>query len=366
MSEPCAKANAGSDRRGISAIPTSLPRWPLRSPTAYGTSVLLAERFRPTPTQYLRITQVALVALCAIIVTGAGVRLTGSGLGCSDWPLCEEGELVAALEFHPMVEFVNRLITGLVSVAVIAAVLGSLRRIPKRRDLTRWSWGLVLGVVAQIIIGAFVTKTELKYSVVAVHFLVSMVLVWASVVLIIRSADTELDDLLASGGDLSSRSKKRWTTEAKALVTLGTAVLISGATVTSAGKHPGARPDTYGVEHVVKRLPLDIGSVVRIHSLLVWALCAVTVLIVLRLRTRGPAAMKAATELLVVIVAQGGLGYIQYFSGVPALMVAFHVAGSILVWVMTLRLAFATASLPATVDRTATDPRVRPSPTAGR
>ena len=130
-----------------------------------------------------------MLALSAIIVTGAAVRLTGSGLGCSDWPSCEEGEFVASLSFHPMVEFVNRLITGLVSFAVALAVLGSIRRTPRRKDLTAWSWSLVAGVVAQIIIGAAVTLSELKYSVVAVHFLVSMALVAASTLLVHRSRE---------------------------------------------------------------------------------------------------------------------------------------------------------------------------------
>ena len=107
-----------------------------------------------SPDAFRRITLVALVALCFIIVTGGAVRLTGSGLGCSDWPGCEEEQFVAALELHPMVEFVNRLVTGLVSVAIIVAVLGSLRRVPRRRDLIVLSLGLVAGVVGQIVLGA--------------------------------------------------------------------------------------------------------------------------------------------------------------------------------------------------------------------
>ena len=88
--------------------------------------------------------------LILIVVTGSGVRLTGSGLGCTDWPNCTDERFVAELETHQMVEFVNRLITGLVSAAVVLAVLGSLRRSPRRRDLTLLSLGLVAGVVAMI------------------------------------------------------------------------------------------------------------------------------------------------------------------------------------------------------------------------
>src|SRR5215203_3446626 len=91
---------------------------------------------RLSPLAYRRITLLALVALGFIIVSGAAVRLTGSGLGCPGWPNCDEGRLVAPLESHALIEFVNRTITGLVSVAVILAVLGSLWRVPRRRDLT--------------------------------------------------------------------------------------------------------------------------------------------------------------------------------------------------------------------------------------
>lgn len=319
--------------------------WPVPPTGAYGWPVLLADRFRPTPRQYVRISQLALAGLALIIVTGASVRLTGSGLGCTDWPLCEQGEPVAPLEFHPMVEFVNRLITGLVSAAVILAVLGSMRRTPRRADLTRWSWVLVAGVVVQIVIGAFVTLSELKYSVVAVHFLVSMALVWAAVVLVHKARDAAADDAMLDGG--AQPPPRAWSRAAKLLVALATGVLVSGAMVTSAGKHPGALVDHNGEELVVERLPFDIGSLARVHSLLVWGLCAVTVVCAVRAQRGAAPGGRTAYELLIVVVAQGALGYVQYFSGVPALMVAFHVAGATLVWVMALRVAFATAEAPA-------------------
>ena len=105
---------------------------------------------RLSPDTYRRICAVALGLLAAIVVTGAAVRLTGSGLGCSDWPTCEQDRFVPEAEFHGWVEFGNRLITGLVSGAVALAVLGSLARTPRRTDLVAWSWGLVAGVAAQV------------------------------------------------------------------------------------------------------------------------------------------------------------------------------------------------------------------------
>ena len=129
---------------------------------------------RLSPKAYHRITLVALVLLGAIIVTGAAVRLTGSGLGCSDWPTCEQGRLVAPLELHPMVEFVNRVFTGLVSVAVILAVLGALVRAPRRRDLTWLALGLVAGVVGQIVLGGITVLTDLHPAAVQSHFVLSI------------------------------------------------------------------------------------------------------------------------------------------------------------------------------------------------
>src|SRR5438094_5070244 len=100
-----------------------------------------------SPPAYRRVTLFALVALSFIVVTGGAVRLTGSGLGCPDWPTCAGARIVAASDIHEAVESINRLVTGIVSVVVIAAVLGSLWRVPRRRDLTVLSLGLVGGVV---------------------------------------------------------------------------------------------------------------------------------------------------------------------------------------------------------------------------
>ena len=138
---------------------------------------------RLTPTAYRRITFVAALAVGFIIVTGGAVRLSGSGLGCPDWPTCEAHRVVAPLQYHAMVEFVNRLITGAVSIAVIVAVLGALVRQPRRRDLTWLSLGLVAGVVAQIVLGGLTVLFELRPPFVMAHFLLSMAILADAVVL---------------------------------------------------------------------------------------------------------------------------------------------------------------------------------------
>ena len=119
--------------------------------------------------------RIALGLLAAIVVTGAAVRLTGSGLGCSDWPTCEQDRFVPEAEFHGWVEFGNRLVTGLVSGAVALSVLGSLARTPRRTDLVAWSWGLVAGVAAQILLGGIVVLSHLNPWLVLGHFALSMV-----------------------------------------------------------------------------------------------------------------------------------------------------------------------------------------------
>ena len=144
---------------------------------------------RPTlsPEQYRRITLVAAILLALIIVTGAAVRLTGSGLGCPDWPNCTSGNLAPTAEVgaHGWIEFVNRMVTGLVSLAVIVAVLGSLVRTPRRRDLIWLSVGLVLGVIAQALLGALVVEKLLDPPFVMGHFLLSAVLLADALVLVL-------------------------------------------------------------------------------------------------------------------------------------------------------------------------------------
>ena len=279
-----------------------------------------------TPRTYRRVCLVALWALAAIVVTGAAVRLTGSGLGCSDWPACENDRLVAPMQFHAMVEFVNRLITGIVSVSVIIAVAGSLVRRPRRSDLTRWSLGLVVGVVAQIIIGGVVTLSDLTYSVVAIHFLVSMVLVWAATVLLDRSGRPDDDP-----------RRGQWPAWAKLIVALAVGVLLTGPLVTSAGPHAGD-PD-------VKRLPLDLSWAARIHSAAVWAFVAAIAVTAFRLRGDN-VQRRRVMDVLFASIAQGAVGYLQYFTGVPPLLVLLHVAGATVVWVMTVRLALGSAASP--------------------
>lgn len=275
-----------------------------------------------TPDRYRRITMVALWLLVFIVVTGAAVRLTGSGLGCSDWPTCENDRLVAPLQLHPMIEFVNRMITGLVSVAVALAVLGSLKRTPRRRDLTLLSLGLVGGVVAQIVLGGIVVLFHLNPVLVQGHFVLSMVLVANALVLHHRA------------GRPDGRSVPLVTAQVRrlgwALVVLASAVILTGTSVTGAGPHAG--------DLAAKRLPFSVHAAAQIHGAMLFLFLGAVVLTAALLQREGAptAVMSAVRTLLFVMVMQAAVGYTQYFTGIPPLLVGLHVFGACLVWMSTL------------------------------
>jgi heme a synthase len=280
---------------------------------------------RISPTTYRRVTLFALVALCVIIVTGGAVRLTGSGLGCPDWPNCDSTTSVDALGYHAWVEFGNRLFTGLVSVAVILAVLGSLVRRPRRRDLTWLSLGLVAGVIAQILIGALVVRTDLIPAAVSAHFLVSIALVWDAVVLHDRASHPPGSPVAATEPTVRML--------AGAVVIMTMVVLFIGTLVTGAGPHSGDPGE-------VERLSLSIREVARTHGTAVVILLLLTIVTLIAIvKTRAPRRVLVRAEwLFAALVAQAAIGYTQYFTGVPVLLVGAHILGAVLVWVAVLEL----------------------------
>lgn len=273
-------------------------------------------RLEVTPERYRKIAAVALLALVFIVLTGVSVRLTGSGLGCPDWPTCDGSRVVSEFRDTPeIIEFVNRMITGVVSVAVAAAVLGARRRTPYRRDLVLLAWGLVAGVAAQIVLGGVTVLLELTPPAVMGHFLLSMVLVANAVVLHHRAGE-------ADGGrrrpDVPATTRRLgW-----ALVALTGLVLLAGTAVTGTGPH-GGDPD-------VDRLPFAIREVVRLHAGLAWVLTAILLLVMVRTRRGG--------LVLAAVAAQITLGYVQYANGVPEILVGLHVLGATLVWITVLQL----------------------------
>ena len=282
-----------------------------------------------SPCAYRRITLAALLALVAIVVSGAAVRLTGSGMGCPTWPTCETGSLVprGATGAHGWIEFLNRVFTGAVSIAVALAVLGSRRRSPVRHDLTRWSWGLVAGVFAQALLGGLVVLLHVAPVAVAGHYLLSAVLVWNAVVLHHKAGEAPGRSVPCATPGLLQWSR--------VVVALAGIVLLTGTLVTGSGPHGG--------DEAADRLPFAVTSVARLHSVAVWLLLAAATVVVRHL-ARGDAAavvVRRGNLLVAAIIAQGTLGYVQYFTGVPEGLVALHVLGSVGVWVAVLRLHLA-------------------------
>ena len=302
---------------------------------------------RLSPAQYQRVTVGAAALLAVIIVTGGAVRLTGSGLGCPEWPNCEAGRVTpyAASDFHAMVEFVNRLVTGLVSIAVVVAVLGSLVRRPRRLDLVLLSVGLVAGVIVQIALGAFVVEKLLSPPWVMSHFLVSMLLLANALVLCRRAAQP--DTGFARRPVPIVAPSVVWMS--RVLVVAASVVVVTGTVVTGSGPHSG---DVPGTAQRATRLDLYIPDVARVHgtsAMVLLALVLATLLLVHRTQSPRPV-VRRLEILLVVLVAQAGVGYTQYFTGIPALLVGIHVAGATALWAATIWFALGVTERPRPAD----------------
>ncbi len=268
----------------------------------------------------------ALVLLSMIIVTGASVRLSGSGLGCSDWPNCEAGELIQVSNRNQAIEQINRLFTVLVALGVIVAILGSIWRVPRRKDLTQISLALVAGVLLQGVIGGITVLLELQWQSVAVHFLASIVLVSAGLVLHRRAGETP--------GPFEQLVSKPTLFAARTLLGLAAWVLVAGTLVTASGPHGGDR--------VATRLSWSIPTTAQLHSVSVWILIALVLVVFVMLRREGAPreSLRCIEALLLIGVAQAALGYYQYFNGIPALAVGFHVAGAVAVFAAAQWLQF--------------------------
>lgn len=319
-----------------------------------GSAAGVARRWRAwqvSPRAFRRVAAVAVWALVLTIVSGAAVRLTGSGLGCPDWPNCTRSDVVAPLQFHAWVEFGNRLINAAVTIAAVGAVAAALRRAPRRRDLTWLSMGLVVGLVAEVVLGALVVDFRLAPGLVTAHFLLGMVFLADAVILYQRAGLP--DQPGPTPASPATVPPKVWLVGPTPLLLAriqlaATAVTIAlGTVVTSTGPHGGS-PDT-------PRFHFSLHSVAQLHGTSVEVLLAVTLLTMWTLaRTQAPPqVMRGAEVVLVAMVAQAAVGYTQYFSGDPAGLVALHVAGASILVVAVLNFYLGLAAYPQTDGRPA-------------
>ncbi len=288
-----------------------------------------------TPAEFRRICVVAFALLCVIVVSGAAVRLSGSGLGCNDWPRCNSRQLVDVGTQHAAIEQVNRLFTGLVAVVVIIAVLGALVRRPRRRDLTWLSCGLVVGVIGQVVLGGITVLVRLHPIAVQSHMLLSMLLVADAVVLLVRAGQP--DGQRVSNVQPRTLVRVRWVVASTGLA------IVAGTVVTGTGPHAG--------DERARRFDLAITTVTRVHGLVVWGAAATAVALLWHLRTMPRDRKVLDAPIYAWCIAAGvqaTIGYVQYWSGVPAGLVAVHVAGATTLWSVTVWLACTTTRVVVT------------------
>jgi cytochrome c oxidase assembly protein subunit 15 len=311
----------------------------------------LRDRLAISPELYKRVTVVAVAALSVIVLTGAAVRLTGSGLGCPDWPKCY-GRTIPPLQFHTVVEFGNRMITGLVGVIVIAAAgLAFLRR-PYRRHLAILGVLLPLGVVGQAVLGGLVVRYDLNPWLVMSHFLLSMLLLDASFALAWCAAHEP------GWRELSRDRLGTWAI--RALVPFGQLTVLLGTMATGAGPHAGEHAG-----QLVKRFTFEgrdtLAWMVERHGAIAAAfgIAAVAVWFIDRRPSGNRRAQRPLTVLCLLLLTQGVLGFIQYRLHVPAGMVWVHVTLATASWLATL---WAVASAGRLAPRTSRSEASVPAP----
>lgn len=260
------------------------------------------------------------IASALIVLSGAAVRLTGSGLGCPDWPSCYRDRLTSSLSLHPLVEFSNRLVTVVFFIVLVATVIASYLRVQKRRDLIRLSWILVLGVVGDAVLGGIVVYTHLNPWLVATHMWLSLGMLVVAIVLHHRS---RYDYSPGARADIASPPTRR---AAIVLCGLFFLVIAAGTGATGTGPHAGGSQG----QDVAKRLPIALKDAVFAHSALAMVFLGMVLATFLILEsTQGPARLRrGARTLLYVALAQGAIGFIQYATHLPAWLVELHVLGA--------------------------------------
>jgi heme A synthase len=289
----------------------------------------------PSPTTMRRVALAGVVASAVIVLSGAAVRLSQSGLGCPDWPACTAHSVAAGGTtgdplIHRWIEFGNRLVTiAIFLVAVLVWVTAWRLRDGgrRRRDLVWLASAQPAGIVAQAGIGGIVVLTRLNPAWVSVHFLVSMALVAAAVALYVRCAE--------GTGPARPLARAEVRLLAAGVVAVVALMLAAGTVVTGTGPLAGARS--------AARYQLPLAGVTQLHADIGWLLGGLAIALVVCLRLTGaPArALRLGWLLLGLVVAQGAIGYGQYFSGLPAGLVWCHVAGAVLIWITAVLLPFA-------------------------
>jgi heme a synthase len=282
-------------------------------------------QWRPSSTAVRRAFLAALLANVGIVVTGGAVRLTASGLGCPNVPRCTDTSLVPTAEMgaHGVIEFGNRMLTFAVTAAVVAALVTAWRA--QRRDLVRPAGLLLVGIIVQAGLGAVTVITGLNPVTVMAHFLLSMALIAVAV------GAYETTGTGHGPAPLAVRRELRL--GGGGLLAVAAATLFAGTVVTGTGPHSGDKDAT-------DRLPFDLATVTQLHADLVFLLLGLTIglLVAVTVTDAHASLVRRAQVLLGVLLAQGAIGYAQYATDLPVLLVGLHILGACLVWVAALRL----------------------------
>jgi cytochrome c oxidase assembly protein subunit 15 len=271
-------------------------------------------------TLFRRMATVSAVAYALLVVTGGAVRLTGSGLGCPDWPTCSGHLVTTALSFHRSIEYGNRLVTVVVSVVSIAVFISAFRLERPRRDLRLLASGLLIGLVAQIVLGGLVVLFKLNPYLVALHCLLTFAVLADALVLRHRTIHGNEPTRLLIGRDLTICSY---------LAIAALCVLISLGTVVS-----GSGPHAGDAQQHAKRIGIAFRDAAELHSSAGLFVIGLVLALYFGLRqTRAPEQIQRRLRMLFeILVLQGVLGYTQYALHDNAAVVEFHLAGATAVW----------------------------------
>ncbi|MFF7240695.1 COX15/CtaA family protein [Streptomyces collinus] len=302
----------------------------VRNPLAF-----VADRWTPDPRTVQRAALAALVMSVIIVVTGGAVRLTASGLGCPTWPTCTDDSLTTtrAMGFHGAIEFGNRMLTYVLCAAVGWAIVAARAQKPWRRALTRLGWAQFWVVMGNAVLGGIVVLVGLNPYTVAAHFLLSSALIAVATVMWQRTREGD-----GAPRPLVGKAVQQlvWF-----LVAAATLLIAVGTVVTGAGPHAGDSKE-------VARIPIDWETVSKLHAVLAWIVVTLTFALWFVLKAvdapRGP--LGRTRELFLILLSQGVIGYVQYFTHLPEILVGLHMLGSCLVWIGVLRVLLALRERP--------------------
>ncbi|MEU7055556.1 COX15/CtaA family protein [Streptomyces sp. NPDC046197] len=304
-----------------------------RNPLAF-----IADRWTPHPRTVRRAALAALVMSVIIVVTGGAVRLTGSGLGCPTWPTCTDDSLAttSARGVHGVIEFGNRMLTYVLCAAVGWAIVAARSQKPWRRGLTRLGWAQFWVVMGNAVLGGIVVLVGLNPYTVAAHFLLSTALITVATVMWQRTREGD-----AAPRPLAGKAVQQlvWF-----LVTATVLLIAVGTVVTGAGPHAGDSKE-------VTRIPIDWETVAKLHAVLAWIVVTLTFALwfVLKAVDAPSGPLHRTRELFLILLGQGVIGYVQYFTHLPEVLVGLHMLGSCLVWIGALRVLLSLRERPEVV-----------------